>query len=117
MKKHTAAIILAYFTLYIVWGSTYLAIRIAVATMPPFYLVGLRFIIAGLGFLALAAVTGRLSRWPTKKEFLSAGFLGLFLQFVESELRPHAVQRDKKHGDQNGSERQTVHVTFHGTSE
>lgn len=86
MKKHTAAIILAYFTLYIVWGSTYLAIRIAVATMPPFYLVGLRFIIAGLGFLALAAVTGRLSRWPTKKEFLSAGFLGLFLLILGNGL-------------------------------
>jgi drug/metabolite transporter (DMT)-like permease len=86
VKKHTAAIILAYLTLYVVWGSTYLAIRIAVATMPPFYLVSLRFIIAGLGFLALAIGTGRLRRWPVKKEFLSAGFLGLFLLILGNGL-------------------------------
>ena len=34
-------------SVYIVWGSTYLAIRFAVATMPPFLMAGVRFVIAG----------------------------------------------------------------------
>jgi hypothetical protein len=36
-------IILSYAALYLVWSSTYLAIKYAVLTIPPFYLVGLRF--------------------------------------------------------------------------
>jgi drug/metabolite transporter (DMT)-like permease len=73
------AVIVAYLTLYLVWGSTYLAIRVAVATMPAFYLVSLRFLAAGLSFLAIALATGRLRRPPSLRELLSAGFLGLFL--------------------------------------
>ncbi|MDX9783310.1 MAG: EamA family transporter [Spirochaetia bacterium] len=69
---------MSYLTLYIVWGSTYLAIRIAVATMPAFYLVGFRYFIAGLGFLILSAATGRLKRRPNLKEILAASFLGFF---------------------------------------
>ncbi|HEY7342620.1 MAG TPA: drug/metabolite exporter YedA [Ktedonobacterales bacterium] len=40
-------IILAFTAVYIFWGSTYLAIRFAVATMPPFLMAGIRFLIAG----------------------------------------------------------------------
>jgi drug/metabolite transporter (DMT)-like permease len=40
-------IILAFTAVYIIWGSTYLAIRFAVATMPPFLMAGVRFLIAG----------------------------------------------------------------------
>ena len=38
-----SALLLAFATLYIVWGSTYLAIRIAVASLPPFVMGALRF--------------------------------------------------------------------------
>src|SRR5919109_3113776 len=37
----------ALWAVYIVWGSTYLAIRVAVRTMPPFLMAGVRFIVAG----------------------------------------------------------------------
>ena len=40
-------VILAFTIVYIIWGSTYLAIRFAVATMPPFLMAGVRFLIAG----------------------------------------------------------------------
>ena len=36
---------------YVVWGSTYLAIRIAIETLPPFAMAGLRFIIAGTALM------------------------------------------------------------------
>jgi drug/metabolite transporter (DMT)-like permease len=43
----TLWIVLAFATVYIVWGSTYLAIAYAVKTMPPFLMAGTRFLIAG----------------------------------------------------------------------
>ena len=42
-----AALLLAFATVYVCWGSTYLAIRLAVATWPPLLMAGVRFIVAG----------------------------------------------------------------------
>jgi len=56
MKPSRSALIVAFATIYIVWGSTYLGIRIAVETIPPFLMASLRFLAAGsliLGFLRL----------------------------------------------------------------
>jgi len=43
-----ARILFAFLAVYLVWGSTYLAIRLALETMPAFFLAGTRFVIAGL---------------------------------------------------------------------
>jgi drug/metabolite transporter (DMT)-like permease len=53
------ALMVAFATLYVVWGSTYLGIRVAVETLPPFLMAGARFLVAG-GLLAgwLAATRG-----------------------------------------------------------
>ena len=40
-------LILAFAAVYIIWGSTYLGIRYAVETLPPFLMAGVRFIVAG----------------------------------------------------------------------
>src|SRR5207249_8839320 len=40
-------ITLAFLSIYTIWGSTYLAIRFAIETFPPFLMAGLRFLIAG----------------------------------------------------------------------
>ena len=48
-------------TVYLVWGSTYLAIRVAVETIPPFVGAGVRFLIAGLIVAAFLQVRGRLA--------------------------------------------------------
>lgn len=45
---------LALGTVYVIWGSTYLAIRVAVRTLPPFLMAGFRFLVAG-GLLYLFA--------------------------------------------------------------
>ena len=42
-----ATLIAAFATVYLVWGSTYLAIRYAIVTIPPFLMAGVRFLIAG----------------------------------------------------------------------
>jgi drug/metabolite transporter (DMT)-like permease len=52
----------ALLTVYVVWGSTYLAIRIMVETMPPLLSAGVRFALAGAIFLAILRVRGGVSR-------------------------------------------------------
>lgn len=64
-------------TLYLVWGSTYLGIRIAVGGWPPFLLAGVRFLIAGsllLGFLRLRGMA-----LPTRRQWRNAAVVGTLL--------------------------------------
>jgi drug/metabolite transporter (DMT)-like permease len=62
---------------YIVWGSTYLAIRFAVETMPPFLMAGVRFLIAGAVLYAFRRLGGDPA--PLRIEWRSAAIVGLFL--------------------------------------
>jgi drug/metabolite transporter (DMT)-like permease len=51
-------VVLAFASVYLFWGSTYLAIRVAVETMPPFLMAGARFILAGGMLYAFARLRG-----------------------------------------------------------
>src|SRR5438445_1240338 len=51
-------IIVAFGALYLIWGSTYLGIRFAIETIPPFLMAGTRFLIAGLIMYAIAGSQG-----------------------------------------------------------
>ncbi|HET7499309.1 MAG TPA: EamA family transporter [Candidatus Eisenbacteria bacterium] len=69
-------LVLAFACIYFIWGSTYLAIRFAVETMPPLLMAGVRFLIAGgllYGWLALRHETRR----PTREEWKAAAILGV----------------------------------------
>lgn len=79
MKRNAWLIGLSYATVYIVWGSTYFFIKMAVETIPPFYVVGLRFLFGGLLLLAIAALTGRLRTLPSLREISYSVLLGTFL--------------------------------------
>jgi drug/metabolite transporter (DMT)-like permease len=46
-QASTVAIVMAFAAVYVIWGSTYLAIRFAIETLPPFLMAGTRFLIAG----------------------------------------------------------------------
>jgi drug/metabolite transporter (DMT)-like permease len=67
----------ALIAIYIVWGSTYLAIRFAVETMPPFLAAGFRFLIAGAVLYAFRRLRG--DPTPLRIEWRSAAIVGLFL--------------------------------------
>ena len=67
-------LILAFGLLYVVWGSTYLAIRIAVRALPPFALAGARFLIAG--GLPLAFMRLRGAPWPSARQWGNAALAG-----------------------------------------
>ncbi|WP_344461945.1 EamA family transporter [Kitasatospora kazusensis] len=67
---------------YVVWGSTYLGIRIVVETMPPFLAAGARFVTAGLLLAALVAWRqGPGALRVTGRELGSAALVGLMLLF------------------------------------
>jgi drug/metabolite transporter (DMT)-like permease len=66
------AVILAFGLVYVFWGSTYLAIDIAVQSIPPALMCGLRFSIAGVVMLAVCAATGRRIRYSAKQIALAA---------------------------------------------
>lgn len=68
---------LAMLAVYIAWGSTYLAIRFAVMTIPPFLMAGARFLIAGLVMLVFRLAAG--DPLPRRVEARSVAIVGLFL--------------------------------------
>jgi drug/metabolite transporter (DMT)-like permease len=77
-RQHRFRVILAFGLVYVLWGSTYLGIRVAVEDIPPATLAGVRFLIAGIVMLAVCALTGRriaLSR----RDFLRVGSVGVLL--------------------------------------
>ncbi len=63
---------LAFGLVYLFWGSTYLAIDIAVQSIPPALMCGLRFSIAGAVMLAVCAATGRQVRYSARQIALAA---------------------------------------------
>ncbi len=71
-------VILAFGLVYLFWGSTYLAIDIAVQTIPPALMCGVRFSIAGTIMLAVCAATGRRIFYSPKQIALAA-VVGLLL--------------------------------------
>ena len=64
-QPRRALVVSAFACVYIVWGSTYLAIRVGIESFPPLLLAGLRFTIAGAGMLAALAVAGKRVRLPS----------------------------------------------------
>ncbi len=68
----------ALWTVYLVWGSTYLAIKVSVETLPALLSAGARFLLAG-GLLALILVLRGRSIRVTRRELASSALLGLSL--------------------------------------
>lgn len=97
MKKpnYRILILLAFFAIYVIWGSTYLLNKILVTELPPLYLASIRFLIAGVLIFIIARILKYELR-ISKRQFINtliAGFLflvygnGVFvwaLQYVDS---------------------------------
>jgi len=67
----------ALWAVYIVWGSTYLAIRVAVRTMPPFLMAGVRFIFAGAILYGWSLWRGHtVYERPTWRQWRAAAIVG-----------------------------------------
>src|ERR1044072_7703124 len=73
-------VVIAFATVYLVWGSTYFFIQRAVETIPPFILGAIRFLIAGGLLLGWCAIKGeKLFNWAHIKPALVSGLLMLFI--------------------------------------
>jgi drug/metabolite transporter (DMT)-like permease len=84
-------IAIAMLAIYLIWGSTYLAIRFAVATIPPFLMAGTRFLFPGLLLVAWRRFSGDPA--PTRRQWLSTGLIGLMLLLGGNGLVSWAEQR------------------------
>jgi drug/metabolite transporter (DMT)-like permease len=72
-----ASLYLAFAAIYLIWGSTYLAIRVAVETMPPFLMAGARFLTAGLLLFTFLRLRG--AARPSAHQWRANAIIGLFL--------------------------------------
>lgn len=71
---------LALAAVYVIWGSTYLAIAVAIETLPPFWMAGIRFVISGALLFGLARWQG--AALPSLVHWRSAALLGALLLFI-----------------------------------
>lgn len=81
LKSPTFLHILAFFAIYVIWGSTYLLNKIAVTELPPFMLASIRFITAGILIFIIAKLV-KIKLSVTRKQFINSIIAGfLFLSF------------------------------------
>jgi drug/metabolite transporter (DMT)-like permease len=72
-------VLAAYLIVCVVWGSTYLAIRVTVETLQPLVAAGVRFLIAGALTLVVLAALGRLGERPTLAQLRGSAIVGVWL--------------------------------------
>ena len=77
MRNERPRVILALVSLYLIWGSTFLAIRIALEGIPPLLIAGVRYVIAGAVLLVYARLRG--APRPTRAEWKQSLIIGTLL--------------------------------------
>ena len=84
MKSENIKAYWAYLVICIVWGTTYLAIRIGVEHLPPFLFAGFRWLVAGSILAIYLKISGK--KFPSKKEIVPLAIIGLSLLGVANGL-------------------------------
>jgi drug/metabolite transporter (DMT)-like permease len=79
-------------TVYLVWGSTYLAIKMALESFPPMLMGSIRFLIAGAALYAWTARNGQAAR-PTAHQWLAAAVAGVLMLVAGNGAVTFAEQR------------------------
>lgn len=85
MRSKLGLVVIALAIVYVVWGSTYLAIRVAVEQMPPLLGMGSRFLVAGV-LLAVVLRFRGVDLRVSRAELAGAAVLGLMLPFLGNGL-------------------------------
>jgi drug/metabolite transporter (DMT)-like permease len=90
--RYSAKLALALGTVYLVWGSSFMFTKIAVARLPPALFSGIRFLTAGI-LLALVARFGSRTPWPRRAvEWRHVAVVGFFMVFVSNGLSTWAIR-------------------------
>lgn len=79
-KPSKILVIAAFAALFIIWGSTYLGIMIAIKSIPPFFMLGARFFTAGMLLYIWCIIKGE--KMPSLKLFSTIGVGGILMLFV-----------------------------------
>jgi drug/metabolite transporter (DMT)-like permease len=74
-------VLLAFFAIYVLWGTTFLAIRIAVQEVPPLFAAGTRFFVAGVLLYGFMRLRGQPA--PTRAQWRALALLGLLMFVAE----------------------------------
>jgi drug/metabolite transporter (DMT)-like permease len=90
-KKHLISILLAFAAVYFIWGTTYLGIRVAIETIPPFFMAGSRVLTAGLIMFIFLRARG--APRPVRLHWRSAVIAGALLLGGGSGLVTWAEQQ------------------------
>jgi drug/metabolite transporter (DMT)-like permease len=77
-QKHRVRVIVSFAALYVIWGSTYLAMRVAVRDVPPYVLGTARYLVSGPIMLAACALMGKKIR-ITRQDFVRILTIGVLL--------------------------------------
>jgi drug/metabolite transporter (DMT)-like permease len=80
-KSFDWRVIAAFFAIYVIWGTTFLAIRIAVLEIPPLFAAGTRFFIGGVILYTFMRLRGRPS--PTRSQWRSLTIIALLMFVAE----------------------------------
>jgi drug/metabolite transporter (DMT)-like permease len=76
-KRFDLQVILAFFAIYVIWGSTFLAIRTAVLLVPPWFAAGARFFTAGVILYAFTRIRG--AQPPSRQQWRSLAIIGALM--------------------------------------
>ena len=76
-RPAAAKVLAAFAAVYVIWGSTYLAIRIAIESLPPLLMAGARFLLAGTLLYAIMRLRGEPA--PARRHWGSTALIGLLL--------------------------------------
>lgn len=83
VDRRSAGVVAALATVYVVWGSTYLAIALAIETLPPLLTAAVRFLVAGALLFAVARrFDAPDAARPDRRQWLAAAVTGTFLLSV-----------------------------------
>jgi drug/metabolite transporter (DMT)-like permease len=88
-----AAVVAAFAGIYVVWGSTFLAIRYAVETIPPFAMMSLRCLLGGAILLTIARVRDPGFAWPSRRQWAGAAAVGALFFLGCHGVLAYAEQR------------------------
>ena len=80
-ESYRARLFFSFFAVYVIWGTTFLAIRIAVEELPPLFAAAARFFTAGILLYAFMRFRGEAA--PTPRQWRNLGIVALFLFVAE----------------------------------
>ncbi len=88
LRIHRARVVFCLLVLYLIWGSAFLAIRIAIDAIPPLLMAGSRFLIAGV--LLYAGLRLRGAPHPTREQWFSSAAIAMLMVVVANGAMVYA---------------------------